>query len=315
LNPGTISINGQREFSNGFSVNGAGVEEPFTMGAGLIPNLDSIAEFRILTSNTDAEYGDYSGGQISIVTKSGTNQVHGSVFEFVRNTALDARNYLSPERAAFVQNQFGGTFGGPILREKLFFFGDYQGTRMIQGVDSGVTTVPSSQDRDGNLLDLASELSGSVNGPYRASQLSQSLGYAVSPGEPYYNPGCNSTNCVFPNAVIPPAAWSGPAQHLLQYIPSPNIGSTEYSTSSQDQRLGDNKGAIRIDAGTSWGKVSGYYAIDDYAVNNPYPTQQGGATVPGFNALTNGRSQLVSLTDTMIFGNHTVNQIQATCAM
>jgi Carboxypeptidase regulatory-like domain len=83
LNPGTISINGQREFSNGFSVNGSSVEEPFTMGAGVIPNLDSIAEFRILTSNVDAEYGNYSGGLISVVTKSGANRFHGGLFEFV----------------------------------------------------------------------------------------------------------------------------------------------------------------------------------------------------------------------------------------
>ena len=121
LNPGTISINGQREFANGFSVNGASVEEPFTMGAGLIPNLDSIAEFRIVSSNVDAEYGNSSGGQISVVTKSGSNQFHGGVFEFLRNTALDARNYFSPERGTFEQNQYGGTGGGPILKDRLFF--------------------------------------------------------------------------------------------------------------------------------------------------------------------------------------------------
>ena len=311
LNPGSLSINGQREFSNGFTVNGASGEEPFTMGAAVIPNLDSIAEFRILTSNVDAEYGNYSGGQISVVTKSGTNRYHGSVFEFLRNTELDARNFFSPDRGTFLQNQFGGTLGGPIKKDKLFFFGDYQGTRMTQGVDSGLILVPSVQDRGGNLPDLAGDLTGSVSGAYRANQLSQKLGYSVSPGEPYYTPGCTKSNCVFPDAVIPKSAWSSPAQQLLQYIPSPNLPSGEFSTSAQDQTLGDNKGAIRIDASTRWGKISGYYEMDDYAVNIPYPTQQGGATVPGFSAATNGREQLASLSDTTTFGSRTVNQFQA----
>ena len=143
LNPGTVSINGQREFANSFIVNGSDVEEDVNMGAAIIPNLDSIAEFRILTSNFDAEYGEFSGGQINVVTKSGTNAYHGDVFEFLRNTNLDARNYFSPTRGTFDQNQFGGTVGGPIRKNKIFFFADYQGTRSTQGVDSGQIPVPS----------------------------------------------------------------------------------------------------------------------------------------------------------------------------
>jgi outer membrane receptor for ferrienterochelin and colicin len=120
LNPGTISINGQREFSNAFIVNGSDAEEDVNSGTAIIPNLDSIAEFRILTSNFDAEYGGHSGGQINVVTKSGTNEFHGDAFEFLRNTNFDARNYFSPTRGTFDQNQFGGTFGGPIRKNKLF---------------------------------------------------------------------------------------------------------------------------------------------------------------------------------------------------
>ncbi len=93
LNPGTISVNGQREFANFFSVNGSDAEEDVNAGTAIVPNLDSIAEFRIVTSNFDAEYGEFSGGQISVITKSGTNQFHGNAFDFLRNTALDARNY------------------------------------------------------------------------------------------------------------------------------------------------------------------------------------------------------------------------------
>jgi hypothetical protein len=103
LNPGALSINGQRECANGFMVNGADAEEDGSMAAAIIPNLDSIAEFRILASNVDAEYGKYSKGQISVITKSGTNQLHGDAFEFLRNTDLDARNFFSPTRGAFIQ--------------------------------------------------------------------------------------------------------------------------------------------------------------------------------------------------------------------
>jgi hypothetical protein len=88
LNPGTVSINGQREFANAFIVNGSDSEEDVNMGTAIIPNLDSIAEFRILTSNFDAEYGEFSGGQINVITKSGSNNFHGDLFEFLRNTDL-----------------------------------------------------------------------------------------------------------------------------------------------------------------------------------------------------------------------------------
>lgn len=95
LNPGTISINGQREFANAFIVNGSDTEEDVNSGTAIIPILDSIAEFRILTSSVNAEYGGYSGGQIYVVTKSGSNEFHGNAFEFLRNTDLDARNFFS----------------------------------------------------------------------------------------------------------------------------------------------------------------------------------------------------------------------------
>ena len=160
LNPGTISVNGQRESANYFSVNGSDVEEDVNAGTAIIPNLDSIAEFRIITSNFDAEYGEFSGGQISVITKSGTNAFHGNAFEFLRNTDLDARNYFSPTRGAFRQNQFGGTFGGPIRHDKIFFFADYQGTRQTQGIDTGNISVPSNADRTGNLLDFTNAPAG-----------------------------------------------------------------------------------------------------------------------------------------------------------
>ncbi len=309
LNPGNISINGQREFANAFIVNGSDAEEDVNMGTSIVPNLDSIAEFRILTSNFDAEYGEFSGGQINVITKSGANEVHGDAFEFLRNTDLDARNYFSPSRAAFHQNQFGGTLGGPIRRNQVFFFSDFQSTLQRKGVDTGSIPVPSLQDRAGNLADLASSLGGTVSGPYFANLLSQKLGYSVAAGESYYTSGCTTNSqCVFPNTVIPQRAWSAPAQRLLQYIPSPNASANTFATSSYGQSLNDNKGGTRLDANTRFGMLSAYYFLDNYTLNNPYPVAQGGASVPGFNAQYLGRAQLVNLSDTKSFGPNAVNE-------
>ena len=168
LTDGTQSVNGGRTGANGFMVNGGDAQEGVHNGAALIPNLDSIAEFRIITNNFDAQYGNYSGGQINVVTKSGSNSFHGDVFEFLRNTDLDARNYFSPTRGVYIQNQFGGTVGGPIKKNKVFFFVDYQGTRQTIGATESYN-VPSAADRTGNLSDQAGNLTGTVVGPYWAN--------------------------------------------------------------------------------------------------------------------------------------------------
>ncbi len=308
LNPGNVSISGQRESANGFLVNGSDVQERMNGGTSIVPNLDSIDQFRVLTNSFDAQYGNYAGGIVSVVTKSGSDAFHGSGFEFLRDSGLDARNYFSPERATFKQNQPGGTIGGPILKGKLFFFADYQGTRTTQGIETGLIPVPSLQERAGNFSGDAGSLNGTVNGQYWATLLGQRLGYAVAPGEAYYTPGCaTSAQCVFPGAVIPASAWSSPAQHLLQYIPSPNTGANAFSTGAFDQIVRDDKGSLRLDGNSRFGLLSGYYFIDDYRLDNPYPTQQGGASVPGFNAITTGRAQLFAVSATKAFQN-TVNE-------
>ena len=287
----------------------ADVEEDVNAGTAIVPNLDAIDEFRIITSNFDAEYGEFSGGQINVITKSGSNSFHGNAFEFLRNTDLDARNYFSPTRGAFRQNQFGGTIGGPIRHDKIFFFTDYQGTRQTQGIDTGTISVPSNADRTGNLSDFGSQLAGVVGGPYFANLLTQKLGYGVTPGESYYVPGCTaSTQCVFPNAVIPQSAWSVPAQRMLQYIPAPNTP-TGFATSAFNQTVRDDKGAVRIDANSRWGLLSAYYFIDDFNLNNPYPVAQSGASVPGFDAITTGRAQLLALGNTKTFNATEFNEL------
>ena len=296
LNAGNLSINGQRESSNGFMVNGIDVQEPMNGGASTIPNLDSIEEFRVLTNNFDPEYGNYNGGIVTVVSKSGSNQYHGNGFEFFRNTALDARGYFDPTVPAFRQNQFGGSVGGPLKQDKIFFFVDYQGTWTTQGVSTGNISVPTVAERSGAFDDLT----GSVSGPYLATLLSQRLGYHVSAGEPYTS--------VFPSGVIPQAAWSTPGKRLLQYIPSPNVGSSQYSTSSFSQTVRDDKGSARLDADGRAGELSAYYFVDDYWLDNPYPGTVAGASIPGFDALFIGRAQLFSLGDTKVMGAKLVNE-------
>ncbi|SEF67322.1 TonB-dependent Receptor Plug Domain [Bryocella elongata] len=297
LNPGNLSINGQRESSNGFLVNGIDVQEHMNGGTSVVPNLDSIDEFRVLTNSFDPEYGNYNGGMITVISRSGNNSLHGSAFEFFRNTALDARGYFDPTRSAFKQNQFGGTLGGPILRNRLFVFGDYQGTRTTQGISTGSITVPTLAQRAGSFDDL----SGSVSGPYLASLLTSKLGRTVTSGEAY--------SSVFPSGTIPAAAWSTPGQKLFQYIPKPNISSNQFSTSDYAQTVRDDKGSLRADANTHFGQISGYYFADDYRLDNPYPGAVGGASIPGFDALFLGRAQVFALGATTVLGANTVNEL------
>ena len=311
LNPGDVSVSGQRETANGFAVNGSSVEEDFNNIASVVPNLDSIAAFSVLTSSFDAEYGNFSGGQVLVTTKSGTDDLHGSAFEFFRNTKFDAANYLAHERAAYDRHQFGGTLGGHIRPGRLFYFGDFQGTRMTQGVETGQIAVPSLANRTGNLSDQAAQMTGKVGGDYLASLLTQRLGRTITTGEPYFTPGCTeaSGNCVFPGGVIPDAAWSAPARALLAYIPAPNVGTNVFSTSRENQTLADNKAALRLDWKTSIGDFSAYYFRDGYELNNPFPTAQGGANVPGFNAISRGRAQLANLGWTTTVGASLANEL------
>ena len=316
LNAGNQSVNGQREASNGFMVNGSNVEEGKNNGAAIIPNLDSIAEFRIITNNYDAEYGNYSGGQINVVTKSGTNSLHGSGFEFLRNTSLDAKNYFSQptdKTPVFRQNQFGGTFGGPIRKDKTFFFVDYQATRRTQAPTVN-TQMPSVANFGGNFLDSAGSLSGVVNGPGFASLLSKRLGYTVTDQEAYYTPTC--TPCVFPGAVIPKNAWSPVAVNVLKLglIPQPNAPNNFFETSKYAQTLRDDKGGIRVDQNTRFGTLFAYYFADDYVLNDPTPNSGVSNAVPAstfaYNANTTGRAQLINLGDTKTFGSYSVNEFR-----
>src|ERR1700740_227604 len=112
-NAGNISVNGQRETANAFLVNGGDVSEGRNLGAGLVPNLDSVEEFRLITNSFDAEYGKFSGAVMNAITKSGTNGFHGDVFEFWRNDKFDAKNYFAPSKSELRRNNFASPAGGP----------------------------------------------------------------------------------------------------------------------------------------------------------------------------------------------------------
>ena len=329
LNTGAQSINGQRETSNGFMVNGSNVEEGKNNGTSVIPNLDSIEEFRIITNNYDAEYGNYSGGQVNVVTKSGTNSVHGSAFEFNRNTAFNTRNYFNqptldnprPHAPKLIQNQFGGTLGGPIKREKLFFFVDYQGTRRVFA-PTETSPVPSPAVLGGDFSQdtTAGTLGGAVSSDNWAGVLSNRLGYNVISTEPYFSSTCNTTTpansataCVFPNQMIPKKAWSPASLAIINAGLVPSAASGSLTSSTFDQRLRDDKGAVRVDANTRYGMLSAYYHVDDDTFINPYPNA--GATVPApslgaYSGQDRTRAQVWVLSDTKSIGSSAVNEFR-----
>ncbi len=313
LSAGALSVNGQREAANGYILNGITVQETSFSGAGAVPNLDSIAEFRILTNNFDAEYGNYSGGQINVITKSGTNQFHGNVFEFLRNTKLDAANFFeSGKRGSYHQNQFGGTFGGPIKKDKLFFFADYQGNRVIQAVPQVISGAPSAPLIGGDLTSVIPSLLGStVNGGAWATQLSQQLGQTVTAGEAYFTNGCTSSaQCVFPNARLDPSHFNPISTKLLAFIqPANNASQTAFSTNSGKINLHDNKFSGRVDANSRFGLLSAYYYFDKFDRIDPY-WASARPLYPGFGIATKGWTHNVSLGDTKTFGSAMVNEFR-----
>jgi hypothetical protein len=334
---GEFSVNGEREAGNAFTINGGDVENNFDNGTAVIPTLDSIQEFRILSNTADAEYGRASGAQVNVVTKSGTNQIHGNAYNFLRNDDFDAKNYFNDgPKGALHQNQFGGTGGGRILRDRLFYFLDYQGTRQTIGALTNVP-VPSAAMRTGDFSGASAigfnPLSGTVHGGGATGgavsmdqTLTNRLGYLVTNGEPYYfsageplpsgsgtyAQNCTSTSqCVFPNQVIPQVAWSPAAAGTLQFIKQGNTtnsaGTPYYDDASLPQTLNDDKAGARIDWDThTTGRWSFYYHIDNAVTAQPY----GGGDMPGFPTRNPQRSQQILVGDTKAFGSSAVNELR-----
>ncbi|HTV57042.1 MAG TPA: carboxypeptidase regulatory-like domain-containing protein [Terriglobia bacterium] len=327
-NAGNISVNGQRETANAFLVNGGDVSEGRNLGAGLVPNLDSVEEFRLITNSFDAEYGKFSGAVMNAITKSGTNGFHGDAFEFLRNDAMDARNFITPTKSELRQHQFGFTAGGPFWKDRLFWFTDYQGTRRVAGAETGIVSLPSVANLQGQfdpstltgLVDTGT-LPGPSSCPASAAPcldwpttLSNRLGYTVTAGEQYSFVGCNSTSqCVFPGGVIPKSAWSPAASGILPYIPTPNIDpiAGTYQDNSHRDTITDNKIGERVDFNNrKTGNWSFYYNFDDSTVVSTLPS--GGASVPGFPAVTPTRAQEFVISNTKTLGPTAVNEARAT---
>ena len=229
-------------------MNGGDGNDLFVNLPAIEPSPDSIEEFRVITNSFDAEYGRNSGAVVNVVTKSGTNDFHGSAYEFFRNTVLNARpfTFQPAPKPPFNQNQFGGTFGGPIKKDKTFFFASYEGRRIRQGVVSKQVTVPTAGDMSGDfssgapvsgsLIDptVASLLqsrcgSGNANPGLNANQqalladvINGTLPAALGPGAtgiPYNNPNLPQYS-VFPNNRIPTQCYDPVAVSLAQlYVP------------------------------------------------------------------------------------------------
>jgi hypothetical protein len=150
-----------------------------------------------------------------------------------------------------------------------------------------------------------------VSGPYLAGILSKELSSSAASNDPYspQSVGCTPERpVVFPTGSIPTTAWSVPAQRLLQYIPAPDTANG-FATSAYNHTVRDDKEGLRLDANTHWGLLSAYYFLDGFTLDNPYPVAQSGGSVPGFNALTTGRAQLLALGDTKTLSATAVNEL------
>jgi len=296
--PGTISVNGQRENSNGFLVNGGDVSNVGNFQAGIQPNLDSIQEFRLITNSFDAEYGRFSGAMTNAITKSGANRIHGSAFEFVRNNDMDSRGFFDSSIGTLKRNQFGYAVGGPAIKDKLFWFTDYQGTREINGGSASEVQVLSPDQRNGNIG--VGNLGGTVNGSAWAAILSQRLGTAVSAGESYAQ--------VFPSGIIPQSAWSPATVGTIGFIPNPTVGDDIYASAAYPTRTSDNMFGQRVDfLNRLTGNWSIYYLYQGTNTNQALA----GASWPGFPDVTRVKNQQATLSNTRSIGPSAVNEFRA----
>lgn len=237
-----VTVNGQGYIFTGWSLDGATVTNFELGGTLIVPNVDAIEEFNVLSGNMAPEYG-HTPNMIVAALKSGTNLFHGNLFEFLRNEKLDARNFFLAGREPLKRNQAGGTLGGPLKKDKVFFFADYQGTRLRQGTLFN-DVVPSAAQRTGNF----------------------SAGAALKDPLNNYGP--------FPGNVIPTNRISPQAQWLLPYFPAPNLvqGSTFRSSFSTNLALGQNLGDIRIDAHlTEKDTFMAHYSVSSNYETNPNP--------------------------------------------
>ncbi len=212
---GAVSVNGGRGRSNNFNVNGGDGNDLFVNAPAIQPTPDTIEEFRVLSNTFDAEYGRNSGAVINVVTKSGTNGWHGSVYEFLRNQSFNSKGYLDLRRADDKQNQFGGTFGGPIKKDRTFFFTSYEGRRVVHGISSDPVVVPTAAERAGDFSATPFDSSAVIGTQTFADILNSRPGClngAATVGADYAT--------LFPNNQVPTGCFDPVAADILQkYVP------------------------------------------------------------------------------------------------
>jgi hypothetical protein len=309
-------------------VNGGDANDQFVNLPTVQPTPDSVAEFRVITNTFDAEYGRNSGSVVNVITKSGTNQFHGDIYEYFRNTVLDAQGYFNSIRPQWNQNQYGGTFGGPIKKDRTFFFTSYEGRRVREGIPGQVVNVPTPAETTGDFSGVGGFAGGGgITTPsiFVANVLDgrpgcdAALGYSIASRPIQPNPApIGGTYIpwseVFPNGKIPAACQDPVAANLMQrFIPGQNVGTglsqlVPVSTDNEDQFT------VRLDHKiTDRQEFTAYYYFTDLRQIQPFNEfEQAGATVPGFGALNNNRFQQWNLSHTWTISNSVVNEARFT---
>jgi hypothetical protein len=306
-----VNVNGQFFTSNGFLLDGTENESAILGIAVINPNLDSLQDFKVSTSNYDAEFGSASGALIQATTKSGTNQWHGSAFEFLRNSLANASDTFTRLNPPLRWNQFGGSLGAPILKDKLFGFFDYQGTRRRTG-GSLITTVPTAAERSGDLSGLLGSYicsDGSVSGGPCASPalVTTTEGTSVparggmvfnpSTGDPSTGAGRQVYSSNGQINIVPVAA---PMGKLLNFLPLPNNGSDIFNNyiSSASQKFDSDQEDMRVDYNlTSTSHVFGRYSLAGFDNLSPaaFGAAAGGPSAFGFSGHSLARNQSLAL--------------------
>ena len=231
-----FTANGMPTRYNNFVLDGVDNNENAWNSGGIVlmPVIDAIQEFKVATGNFSSEFGRAAGGVVSVQTRSGTNEFHGNLFEFFRNSALDANDFFNnangQRRPAFRQNQFGGTAGGPIVRNKLFFFADYQGTRQVRAL---------------------TYLGSVATDAMRAGDFSNSqFGVIYDPATTRPNPAGGSIRDAFPNRRIPEARFDPLAKNFIAFMPRANTNlngiGNNFINNPPWSRWGD-QGDVRVD--------------------------------------------------------------------
>jgi Carboxypeptidase regulatory-like domain len=319
--PGVVSVNGGRGRSNNYMVNGGDGNDIFVNGPAIQPSPDAIEEFRVLTNTFDAEFGRNSGSVVNVVTKSGTNDIHGDVFEFFRNKILNTRGYFDPSTKDYKQNQFGATLGGPIKKDKTFIFGSYEGDRLRQGISSGLVTLPTAAEATGNfsagapftgmlhdanfaaILGNRGATPGQCNTDVMAAQIAAAMPVVgVAAGNPY--------TAIFPNNTIPKSCFDPTALDLYNKYVAP-FGTGTIGVIPV-KRLRDDQFTVHFDHTlTAAQRLSVYYYFDDDAHQDPFSRfQQSGANLPGFGANFATRTQQWNISHTWTIGSSAVNEFR-----